>query len=150
MDQNNSSAKSGSDEVKPQPQARDRWQAIIDEHRESGLGVAAFCRQKEIPSSSFYGWRQKLCGPAQSSVASSAGRGRRAFVPVRVTAAVAGGMKSVSASPAGDCGEALELCLPGERRLLLRSGFDPALLRQALLALESLTSAGRVTGREPA
>jgi hypothetical protein len=143
MDQNNTLAESRSDEVKPQGQARDHWQAIIAEHRGSGLGVAAFCRQKAIPTSSFYGWRQKLGGTSRSSLAKSAERRRAAFVPVRVTAAGANGLQSTSASPASHRGEPLELCLPGGRRLLLRSGFDPALLRQAVLALESLTSVPR-------
>jgi len=111
------------------------------------LGVAAFCLQKSIPTSSFYGWRQKLYGTAPSRVARSAGRPRRgAFVPVRVTATGANGPESASASPAGCGAEALELCLPGGRRLLLRRGFDPALLRQTVVALESLTS----EQREPA
>jgi hypothetical protein len=146
MDQNNISFEPGSDEVKPQGQARDRWRALIEEHRGSGLGVAAFCLQKSIPTSSFYGWRQKLCGTAPSRVARSAGRRRAAFVPVRVTATGANGPESASASPASCGAEPLELCLPGGRRLLLRSGFDPALLRQAVVALESLTS----EQREPA
>lgn len=146
MDQNNTSVEPGSDEVKPQGRSRDRWQAIIDEHRESGLGVAAFCRQKAIPTSSFYGWRQKLFGTAPSRAAKSAGQRRTAFVPVRVTATGANGPGSTSASPASHRGEPLELCLPGGRRLLLRSGFDPALLRQVVGVLESLTS----ERREPA
>jgi hypothetical protein len=140
MDQNNSSVESGSEEVERQGQGRDRWRAIIEEHRGSGLGVAAFCRQKSIPTSSFYGWRQKLCGRAQSHTAKSAEQRRGRFVPVKVSAAGAGGRGFASASLASGRDEPLELCLPGGRRLLLRSGFDPALLRQAVLTLESLTS----------
>ena len=143
MEHNDTSAELGSKQVLPAASARDRWRAILDEHRQSGLGVAAFCRQKAIPTSSFYGWRQKLGGTSRSSLAKSAERRRAAFVPVRVTAAGANGLQSTSASPASHRGEPLELCLPGGRRLLLRSGFDPALLRQAVLALESLTSVPR-------
>ena len=146
MDQNNTSVQRGWDEVKPHGRARDRWRAIIDEQARSGLGVAAFCRQKAIPTSSFYGWRQKLCGTAPSSVAGSTEQRRNAFVPVKVTAAGARGPELALAAPASHRDEPLELCLPGGRRLLLRSGFDPALLRQAVLALESLTS----LPREPA
>jgi hypothetical protein len=142
MDQNNISVEPGSDQVRPQGQTSDRWRAILDEHRESGLGVAAFCRHKSIPTSSFYGWRQKLCGTARSAVAKSAGREREAFVPVRITAAGADGPRSTAAVSAGERDGVLELCLPGGRRLLLRQGFDPALLRQAVLVLESLISAG--------
>jgi hypothetical protein len=140
MDQNNASAEPNPVPIKPQAPARSRWQAIIEEHRESGLGVAAFCRQKAIATSSFYGWRLKLCGLAGSSLAKSDRQGRSAFVPVKVTAAGANGPELTSASPASQRDEPLELCLPGGRRLLLRSGFDPALLRQAVLVLESLAS----------
>jgi hypothetical protein len=38
----------------------ERWWAILDEQRHSGLGISAFCRKRSIATSSFFGWRRKL------------------------------------------------------------------------------------------
>ena len=64
MEQNNTSGP-GADEAEALLPARQRWRALIAQQRESGLGVAAFCRGKSIPTSSFYGWRAKLEGRKQ-------------------------------------------------------------------------------------
>ncbi|MCP4002861.1 MAG: transposase [bacterium] len=40
---------------------RDRyWRGVIREQRASGLGISAFCREHEVPLSSFFQWRRKL------------------------------------------------------------------------------------------
>ncbi len=36
------------------------WQVVIREQQASGLSVSAFCRQHEVPLSSFYKWKRKL------------------------------------------------------------------------------------------
>ena len=36
------------------------WQGVIREQQASGLAVSAFCRQHEVPLSSFYKWKRKL------------------------------------------------------------------------------------------
>jgi transposase-like protein len=36
------------------------WQGVIREQRSSGLGISAFCREHEVPLSSFFQWRRKL------------------------------------------------------------------------------------------
>ena len=38
------------------------WRGKIREQRASGLGVSAFCREHEVPLSSFFQWRRKLKG----------------------------------------------------------------------------------------
>jgi hypothetical protein len=38
--------------------AAERWRAILDEQRHSGLGISAFCRKRPIATSSFFGWRR--------------------------------------------------------------------------------------------
>lgn len=40
--------------------ARQRWQKTINEQRESGMSVAAFCRKRSVPEAGFYVWRKKL------------------------------------------------------------------------------------------
>jgi hypothetical protein len=141
MDQNNTSIESNSDAVVPTVAARDRWRAIIDEHRESGLGVAAFCRLKAIPTSSFYGWRQKLDATVRASAAGPPRGQRASFVRVKV-AAGADSTLPAAGSPVGPLTEreqaSLSLVLRNGHRLLLGRGFDPRLLQQAVCALEGL------------
>jgi hypothetical protein len=129
--------------------AADRWRAIIVDHRISGLAVAAFCRGKSIPTSSFYGWRQKLAGvprrvrpaagvadrlpPAQSRGLSGPGGGASPdyFLPVKLAC-------RGNAAGAGQGRATLELRLRGGRRVLLRRGFDHQLLIEAMGVLEAL------------
>lgn len=117
----------GADEAKPRIAAAERWRAIIEQQRQSGLGVSAFCRQRSIPTSSFFCWRRKLSRPAGADGAGfgRAGSGRAGqFAAVKVI------------GQARRAGAAIEVRLRGGRRLLLRSGFDPDLLRRAVAALE--------------
>ena len=119
-------------EPKPWVRARERWRAIVGEQRASGLGVAAFCRQRSIPTSSFYGWRQKLLGPPRRAKAAGSAASNRdaAFVPVRLagSAPVQGGRGEVS----------LEVRLRGGRRLVVRRGFERGLLVELIGVLEGL------------
>jgi transposase-like protein len=39
---------------------RGHWQDVIRKQQASGLSVSAFCRQHEVPLSSFYNWKRKL------------------------------------------------------------------------------------------
>lgn len=36
------------------------WRGVIREQGASGLGISAFCREREVPLSSFFQWRRKL------------------------------------------------------------------------------------------
>lgn len=36
------------------------WRGVIREQRTSGLGISAFCREHEVPLSSFFQWRRRL------------------------------------------------------------------------------------------
>ncbi|PID80820.1 IS66 family insertion sequence hypothetical protein [bacterium DOLZORAL124_64_63] len=38
----------------------DQWQALIQQHDQSPLSTAEFCRKKGLTLSSFYHWRGKL------------------------------------------------------------------------------------------
>ena len=40
--------------------AESRWRQVLDEQAASGFGVAEFCRQGKLNTSSFYRWRKKL------------------------------------------------------------------------------------------
>ena len=37
-----------------------QWQALIEEQKQSSLNIKEFCRQQEVTTSAFYGWRKRL------------------------------------------------------------------------------------------
>jgi len=96
----------------------DEWRQIIDGQQPSGLTVAAYCRDRGIKDSAFYAWKRRLRSRAKSNRTSSP-----LFVEVR--------------PPRTSASEAIEICLSGERRLLVRRGFDPDLLMDLVRTLEA-------------
>jgi len=96
----------------------EQWHQIIEGQRSSGLTVAAYCRDRGVTEGSFYTWKRRLRSPAKSN---------RSSAPVFVE------VKPPSASAVG----AIEICLRGERRLLVRRGFDPDLLMALVRTLEA-------------
>src|ERR1700683_5463055 len=103
---------------KSQRPGPEEWRQIIDGQRPSGLTVAAYCRDRGIKDSAFYAWKRRLRSPAKPNRLS-----QPAFIEIKPS--------RVSAT------EAIEICLPGERRLLVRSGFNPDLLIDLVRALEA-------------
>ena len=99
----------------------DRWRRIILRQQRSGLSIAGYCRRHEVPPASFFAWKRRLGQDAARTSPPT-------FVPVVPTPAEP---PAPEATPG-----AIELCLDRGRRLLLRPGFDPATLRQALAILE--------------
>jgi hypothetical protein len=96
------------------------WRQIIDGQRSSGLAVAAYCRKRGISECSFYNWRRRLGSLPTGRVAPTA-----PFVE----------LKNPISSTAGST----EICLPGERRLLVRRGFDRDLLVELVRTLEGIS-----------
>ncbi|MCX5661514.1 MAG: transposase [Planctomycetota bacterium] len=102
-----------------------RWARVIEEQRASGLSIAEFCRRRSVSPPSFFDWRRRLS-------ASEPTRATPAFVEVKVGPGEALGSQTVGAR--GDA--ALELVLRSGLRVRVRRGFDRALLRELLAALE--------------
>jgi transposase-like protein len=107
---------------KSQRPGPEQWRQIIDGQRGSGLTVAAYCRDRGITDSAFYAWKRRL--RSATPLAKSNRSPTPAFVEV----------KPANASAAG----AIEICLPGDRRLLVRRGFDRELLIELVRALEGV------------
>jgi hypothetical protein len=103
-----------------------KWRTIIQEHQASGLPVAQYCRERGVSQPSFFAWRRRLrhAGIARSSPP---------FIEARVRSEVG----DVSAVAAPTSTSPIELLLHGGHRLLLRSGFDPQVLRDVLRELEN-------------
>ena len=112
--------------MKTSEPASSRWARIIEEQRASGLSIAEFCRRRSVSPPSFFDWRRRL---SAAGGASGPARAAPAFVEVKV------GPRDTP--PSEVSGTALELILRSGLRVAVRRGFDRALLRELLAALES-------------
>ena len=107
----------------------ERWRLLLEEQRQSGMSISAFCKERSIPASAFFAWRRKLAATG-GSVTNR--RSRRAGSEGLAE------VKLVRDSPpqAG-----LELRLAGGCILVVRRGFDRDLLIELIGVLESSPSA---------
>jgi hypothetical protein len=103
---------------------REKWRQIIKSQRVSGQTAAAWCREHQVTQASFFAWKRRL----QSAVPAAE------FVEVHAAAERGRG----DADAAEDTAAAIEVCCRGGRRLLLRRGFDRALLVETIRVLEGL------------
>jgi transposase-like protein len=108
--------------------AEARWRAVVDAQRASGMTVKAFCAARGIAASSLFAWRRRLASAISPSTTEPT------FVEVSTPACSSPPCSSPHPSSASI---ELELRAGGRRVLILRRGFDPALLRDALAALEA-------------
>ena len=129
MNENNTSIEQ-SEQKSAKETAAERWRKLIEQQRESGLPVSAYCRERGISAASMFAWRRRL-RPA------SALPGAEIFKPVKIVSSAVGSAHGQSDSvielPAASF---IELCLPGDRRLMVRRGFDRQLLLEVIDALE--------------
>lgn len=44
----------------PKRRSAEQWKTLIQQHSQSGLSLAGFCRKKNLSVSSFHHWRRKL------------------------------------------------------------------------------------------
>ena len=109
----------------------------MGEQRQSGLSISVFCRERSIAASSFFAWRRKLGikgrapgdRPGQSK-GPSQHLGDGGFAEVKLVRGF-----GLTASPPD---APLELRLRGDRRLIVRTGFDRDLLIKLVRTLEAL------------
>ena len=110
-----------------------RWRKLIDQQRESGLPVSAYCRERGLSAASMFAWKRRLRPAGELPV-------RESFKPVKLVA------ETLRASAERSDG-AIELRVCGgrcggqgpERHVMVRRGFDRQLLLDLVQALESLT-----------
>ena len=89
-----------------------KWAELIRQQGQSGLSVAAFCRNHDLVEQSFYNWRKKL----------------GSTVPVRFALVEA-------AAPDTSVPAPIELILASGDRVRIGAGTDTATLRAVLGAL---------------
>jgi transposase len=99
------------------PRKEQHWRHHIRDWQDSGLSIRVFCARRGLSQPSFYAWRSELQRRDSKEAL---------FLPIRPLADVA----SPNDMPA------LEVFLPGGRRIRVAPGFDAATLRQLLAVLE--------------
>jgi len=104
--------------IKSQLPGPEEWRQIIDGQQPSGLTVAAYCRDRGITDGAFYAWKRRLRSPAKPKRLP-----KPAFVEV--------------SPPRAETAGTVEVSLRGERRLLVRRGFDHDLLMDLVRILEA-------------
>ena len=90
--------------------------------------VEEYCRQRGIAASSLFAWKRRLRRAAESTASV-------------VTASTFVEAKVRPEDCVGDESQAcIEIHLPGQRRIIVRRGFDPAALKQVVTVLEGQPS----------
>lgn len=135
--------------MRPDRQKEAEWRQHLRAQRRSGLSVRGYCREHGLLEPSFYHWKREV---ARRDAASRSGRDATsrssrdprhnahgpavAFAEIEVTDA-----GSVALQPAPQSNDsAIEICLAGERRIRLGSGFDAATFLRVVALLEGRPS----------
>ena len=83
------------------------WRLLVEEQRQCGLSIRAFCRRKAVSEPSFYAWRKKLQERDAENIAHAVSNHR--LIPVDVIRPA-----YVGTMPGGDDVKTLlEICTPG-------------------------------------
>jgi transposase-like protein len=112
------------------------WRGEMDRQADSGLSIAAWCRQNQIASSLFHHWRRTLRRRGERGQAPNARPAMAApkFIPLLVASAPAD--PAPSASNSQEAGF-IEIILGGcPCRVRVRPGFDAPTLARVLDVLE--------------
>lgn len=97
----------------------EQWSAWIDEQRDSGLTIAAFCGVIGVSENSFYVWRRKLRS-GRSATSLSKASPSQSFIPLSIV-------------ESGGAGDRIEVELPCGA--VVRVPGDEPLIRQTLEVL---------------
>ena len=104
-------------------QQRERfWRRVVVGQPRSGMSVVAWCAEHGVSAPSFYVWRQRLAErDAERKLR------RPQLLPVEIIS-----------SAANESASALEIELPNEVKVRVRSGCELELLRQVLTMLQQV------------
>src|SRR5687768_9236291 len=99
------------------------WRDVIRRQEESGLSVAAFCREQQVPPASFFAWRKKLAEADQDENASQQAQVK--FVPIEL-------------SPCTPSAANFEIVGPTGSRGVVPAQFEAESLRVILCVLQEI------------
>jgi transposase len=112
----------------PDPVKELRWRRLLEQQRDSGLSVRAFCDRHDLAVQSFYWWRRRLADrerPASAPDRCGAVPTAPLFLPVHV--------RPDDPLPA----DGVEVLLANGRRLRFGPGVEPQRLAALAAALEA-------------
>ena len=123
--------------------ALEKWRGIVDEQTSSGQTVAEYCRRRGIAASSLFAWKRRLtraAGKAAPTFVEAKVRSEGCVGDERGGEAFPSDSAEGAASADGEPSPAacIEIHLPGQRRIIVRSGFDSAALGEVVKMLETL------------
>ncbi len=109
------------------------WRDVIRRQEQSGLSVAAFCREQQVPPASFFAWRRKLAEVDQNA---NAALGRDADASQEVRAQLV----PIAISPVLPSSANFELVGPDGYWVVVPTPFDIESLREILRVLKEIAS----------
>ncbi len=109
------------------------WRDVIRRQKESGLSVAAFCREQQVPPASFFAWRRKLAEADQNA---NAAPGRNADAAHEVRAQFV----PIAISPVPPSSANFEIVGPDGYRVVVPTPFDAVSLREILRVVKEVAS----------
>jgi len=102
------------------------WREVIHQQKTSGLSIAAFCREHNVPPSSFYQWKRKLKG--KESLDKKSGAEKQIDPPAANARFVPLNLPPGPRQPRTGC----EVVLPDGCRILVPNGCDASWLGELL------------------
>jgi len=105
------------------------WRKTLEQHRQSGLSIHEFCRREKLREPSFYSWRRELARRDAAHGASTPGRRKTVFLPVRLAT-------EAQPAPPNPSGR-IEIELPGRRRVHVAPPINRQALADVLAVLEA-------------
>ena len=109
------------------------WRDVIRRQEQSGLSVAAFCREEQVPPASFFAWRKKLAEADRNANVAS-GRDADASHEVRAQ------FVPIAISPVPLSSANFEIVGPDGYRVVVPTPFDAESLREILRVLKEIAS----------
>lgn len=109
------------------------WREVIRRQAESGLSVAAFCREQQVSPASFFAWRKKL-SEADQNVNASPGRDADASHEVRAQ------FVPIVIPPVPPSSANFEIVGPDGYRVVVPTRFEAESLREILRVLKEIAS----------
>jgi hypothetical protein len=126
------------------------WREMIRRQADSGLSVAAFCREQQVAPASFFAWRKKLAKADQQAESQAPGQdasgspeSRANALPerdVKVSHAARAQFVPIELSPGTLSSANFEIVHPDGYRVVVPARFEAESLREILLVLKEVAS----------
>ena len=118
------------------------WREVVRRQAESGLSVAAFCREEQLAPASFFAWRKKLVEADPQDEFQAPAQGANGSPERNAKASHAAGAQFVpiELSPGPQSPASFEIVHPDGYRVVVPARFEGESLREILLVLKEVSS----------